>query len=46
MIGGEPAISKNSQGTKRQRLPEELVAMQKVLQSQIRVPERDVAGLV
>lgn len=46
MIDGEEAISQNSQGTKRQRLPSELVAMQKVLQSQTQVLERDVAGLV
>ena len=45
-IDGEPVISKNSQGTEGQRLPKELVAMEKVLQPQIQVLERDVVGLV
>lgn len=45
-IDGEPVISKNTQGTEGQRLPKELVAMEKVLQPLIPVLERDVVGLV
>lgn len=41
-IDDELVTSKNSQGTEGQRLPKDLVAMQKVLQPQIQVLERDV----